>query len=118
MAESYVGLETQIRRNNLRSTILLIAFPGVILAGVYAVLYFTFGGYETTNINEMFMQVAPLVGAGVGIWFLIAFFMHSSMITSATKSTSLERKSNMRVYNLVENLCMAEGMIMPKLNML
>jgi heat shock protein HtpX len=31
----------------------------------------------------------------------------------ATKSRPLERKENMRVYNLVENLCMSVGMKMP-----
>ncbi len=36
------------------------------------------------------------------------------MIQFAVKSKPLERKENMRVYNLVENLCMSQGMKMPK----
>ena len=35
------------------------------------------------------------------------------MIKKATKAHTLERKDNMRVYNLVENLCMSKGMKMP-----
>jgi len=37
------------------------------------------------------------------------------MIQSATHSRPLERRENMRVYNLTENLCMSVGMTMPKL---
>ena len=31
---------------------------------------------------------------------------------------TLERKDNKRVYNLVENLCIASGMVMPKINVI
>jgi heat shock protein HtpX len=40
------------------------------------------------------------------------------MISSATHSKPLERRENKRVYNLVENLCMAHGMTMPKVNVI
>jgi heat shock protein HtpX len=38
------------------------------------------------------------------------------MVKAATGARSLERKENPRVYNIVENLCMAGGMEMPKIN--
>jgi heat shock protein HtpX len=40
------------------------------------------------------------------------------MIKRATGSRTLERKENKRVYNLVENLCIAAGMKMPKVNII
>ena len=40
------------------------------------------------------------------------------MINKATGSKSLERKENMRVYNIVENLSIAAGMTMPKVNVI
>jgi heat shock protein HtpX len=40
------------------------------------------------------------------------------MINRAAGSKPLERKENMRVYNLVENLCMSKGMKMPKVNII
>jgi heat shock protein HtpX len=40
------------------------------------------------------------------------------MISMATGSKTLSRKENMRVYNLVENLCMSVGMQMPKVNII
>ena len=40
------------------------------------------------------------------------------MIRAATGSKPLERKENKRVYNLVENLCIAVGMKMPAVNII
>lgn len=113
----YVGLQQQISRNNLRSTLLLFLFPLVILAGVYAFLFFTVDP-KTSDVNTMFLYALPFVVGGVLIWFLIAFAGHSSMIKMATGSSTLERKENMRVYNLVENLCIGVGMAMPKLKVI
>jgi len=113
---TYVGLQAQISKNNLKSVLLLAAFPLLILAGVYAFFYFTHGGKEKIDeVNMAYIKTIPFVLGGVGIWFLIAYFANSAMINMATGSRTLERKENMRVYNLTENLCMSIGMTMPKL---
>src|SRR5690606_29165410 len=67
------------------------------------------------EVNYNFISYIPFVAGGVLIWFLIAFASHSSLIQMATNSKPLERKENMRIYNLTENLCMSVGMKMPKL---
>jgi heat shock protein HtpX len=118
---SYVGIHTQIRRNNFKSVLLLLGFPLLVLAAVYAFLYFTTPAevrMETASINETFVQVIPGVLIAVGIWFGIAFLFHNTMINRAAGSRTLERKENMRVYNLVENLCISKGMRMPKVNII
>src|SRR5690606_5348289 len=63
-------------------------------------------------------QAVPFVLIAVGIWFIIAYFGHSQMIAMASGAKPLERKENMRVYNLVENLCMSVGMTMPKVQII
>lgn len=110
----YVGLDKQIRRNNFNSILLLIAFPVLLLGMLYAFVYFALD-QPGEDPNVLFIQYAPLVLAGVGIWFLIAWAGHSSFIRLATGSKPLERMENKRVYNLFENLCIAQGMTMPKL---
>lgn len=118
---NYVGIHTQIKRNNFKSVLLLLGFPLLVLAAVYAFLYFTSPSedyIESVPINETFVQVIPGVLIAVGIWFGIAFFFHNRMINRAAGSKTLERKENMRVYNLVENLCMSKGMRMPKVNII
>ncbi len=101
---------------------LLIGFPLLILASVFAVVYFTsFDQYGNANPDfaiDAFLQAIPFVTVVVLIWFIIAYFAHGKMISLATKSKPLERKENMRVYNLVENLCMSVGMPMPKVNII
>ena len=111
---NYIGLHAQIQRNNLRSTLLLIGFPALILIGVYAVFFFGLDG-EFEEINYQFLKTIPFVLIGVAIWFAIAYFSHSAIIKASSKAHTLSRKENMRIYNLTENLCMSVGMTMPKL---
>lgn len=113
---AYVGLQEQIRRNNFKSTLILAAFPLLVLVGVYAFFFLAMGGKEDLEaVNFRFIKTIPFVIAGVVVWFLIAYFANSSMIQMATRSRPLERKENMRIYNLTENLCMSVGMKMPQL---
>ena len=118
----YVGLHTQQARNNFRSTVLLCLFPCliVLLTLLFSVLFvrFTFGQPDWEQAMLMFWSAVPFVLAGVAIWFLIAYFANTAIIKAATGATALQRKDNMRVYNLVENLCMAQGMTMPKVNVI
>ena len=110
----YVGLQQQITSNNRKSILLLLGFPSILLAGLYIILIFV----STGNVNEAFLSATPFVLLFTGLWFLIAFLGHSRMINYATGAKSLERKENMRVYNLTENLCMSVGMKMPKLKII
>ena len=126
----YVGMQTQISRNNMMSILLLIAFPVILLAMVWVFLatinYFGNTDYNAygepihwmdyDSINYSFLQTMPWIIGGVGIWFLIAYFSNASMVKAATGARTLERRENPRVYNIVENLTMACGMDMPKIN--
>lgn len=111
---SYIGIQQQIIRNNTKTTLYLLAFPLLLLAGTYAVLYFV-NGQDIQATNQHFLQAIPFVLIGVSIWFLISYFFNTQMIQTTTHSQPLQRRENMRVYNLTENLCMSVGMTMPKL---
>jgi heat shock protein HtpX len=124
----YIGLHQQIQRNNTNSFLLLIAFPVLLLGMFYIIIYFIAkdnaseypGENYPTSIdhNAMFATVLPFILIGVGIWFLIAWAGHAAFIRLATGAKPLERKENKRVYNLVENLCISQGMKMPKVNLI
>jgi heat shock protein HtpX len=114
---AYIGIQKQIRKNNINSVFLLIAFPALLLAMVFLFLFFT--THETYKTPEgEFARIAPFVIGATGIWFLIAWKFNTAMINSATGARPLERKENKRVYNLVENLCIANGMQLPKINVI
>lgn len=110
----YVGLDKQIRKNNFNSLLLLIAFPALLLGMLYALAYFLQNEHKE-DPDVIFLQAMPFVLGAVGIWFLIAWAGHSAFIRMATGSKTLERMENKRVYNLLENLCISQGMTMPKL---
>jgi len=112
---TYVGIQTQIRRNNFNSVLLVIAFPLVLLGMVYAFLFFTSQQRDPQMVNDSFVNTMPFVVIGTAIWFTIAWFFHNSMIRKATGSKPLERMENKRVYNLVENLCISKGMKIPQI---
>ena len=122
----YVGIQTQQSRNNARSLFLLFLFPCLVGVLSYLFCYLLvmltqeqYADYDRMDmINGIFLQSIPYIIGGVTIWFLIAYFANTSIIKSATGAQTLERKDNKRVYNLVENLCMSQGMKMPKINVI
>ena len=116
----YIGIQAQKRRNNFKSMFLLFMFPALLIGLVY--LFFAIiGWYDTESqisAGQATLEALPVVIIAVTIWFIIAYFINTAMIQSATQAAPLERKDNKRVYNLVENLCMANGMDMPKVNVI
>ena len=117
----YIGLQSQISSNNRKSILLLIAFP-LLLLGLVWLFFFALHMYVADEsilfnidvVHSGFLYSVPYVTIGVLVWFLIAWFSHTSIIKRATGSQPLERKENKRVYNLTENLCISRGMKMPK----
>lgn len=126
----YVGMLTQIRRNNIKSLLLLMAFPLIILATVWVFLallnYFGITRYDAygnetqaldvATVNDWFLTALPWVVGGVALWFAIAYFANVQIIQQATGAHEVTRRENPRIYNIVENLCMTCNMPMPKIN--
>ena len=118
----YFGLQSQIWRNNKNSVLLLVMFPVIIFILTWLFFFFLSLGSEVhrtlSQVNQSFLTTIPFIILGVTVWFIIAWFSHSAMINSATDSKPLARNDNKRVYNLVENLCIATGMTTPKINII
>jgi heat shock protein HtpX len=112
---TYVGIQTQIRRNNINSVLLVLAFPIVLLGMVYAIIFFSQKQADQQLVNDTFINVVPFVIIGTTVWFVIAWFFHNSLIRMATGSKPLLRMENKRIYNLVENLCISKGMKVPQI---
>lgn len=124
----YIGIQTQKRKNNIRSMLMLFIFPCLILilTWLFFVIFFFFSSKNGFELQETplewstyaFLNAAPWVIGVCLVWFLIAYFSNTAIIRSATGAHTLERRENKRVYNLVENLCMANGLPMPKINII
>jgi heat shock protein HtpX len=124
------GLQTSIWDNNLRSILLLAAYPFIIAGLVWAIgwiLGAAQGGsvsgsinyeFNTNYANAIIAEFWPAILGVISIWFIISYFFNTSMIRALSHAHPVTRKEEPELYNLLENLCIAEGMTMPALNII
>jgi heat shock protein HtpX len=51
-------------------------------------------------------------------WFIVAYFVHQSLISRATGAKGVSRTEAPRLYNVLENLCISRGLPMPALQII
>jgi heat shock protein HtpX len=123
-----VGLQTYIWNNNIRSALLLIGFPILLLGMVFFLVLgmiwarmlppgYEYGG-DIAEALTLMWQAAPLAVGAALIWFLVAYFFNQTIIDFATGSRPLSREDEPRAYNLLENLCISRGLTMPTLRII
>ncbi len=124
MMQAY-GLKTHIWNNNLRSILLLVFFPVLLLGLSYALILVYFG--MTSNMSpveglsyaaDYMPRAAPIALGAAGAWFGVAFLGHQAMIDMATKAQSVSPSQAPRPYKLLENLCISRGITMPRLKII
>ncbi len=124
MIQAY-GLKTHIWNNNLRSILLLIFFPLLLLFLAYG-LTILWTGFTTDRsfdaglryAAQSMPRAAPIALGAAGSWFAVAFLGHQAMIDIATKSKSVTISQEPRIYRLLENLAISRGLTMPKLKVI
>ncbi|MGB0908244.1 MAG: M48 family metallopeptidase [Maricaulaceae bacterium] len=119
------GLKTHIWNNNLRSIMLLILFPVLLLVLAYALLlmYYGYTGEMAPAEGMLYAaqslpRAAPIAFGAAGGWFAVAFLGHQAMIDMATKAKSVSPSQEPTAYRLLENLCISRGIVMPKLKVI
>ena len=65
--------------------------------------------------NKAAEHILPLFWLGAVLWLLIAYFMGDKVIIKSIGGLEITRKDQPEIYCLVENLCIASGMPMPKI---
>ncbi len=123
-----VGLQTYIWNNNLKSAVLLIGFPLLLVGMLFAFELFLMGmgylpsGYgpqdDFTVAGQMLVHYAPLAILVAIVWFAIAYFSYQAIIDLATGARPVTRQELPRVYNLLENLAVSRGMRTPTLRVI
>lgn len=120
MATTTIGLQTHIWNNNLRSLLLLATYPLIFLGLMWLVSYAA--GYILDPASSEPADTAarivadywPLVTAIIAIWFIICYFFHANMVRLIAHGHPVTRQEEPELYNLLENLCIATGVPMPK----
>ncbi|MCP4382700.1 MAG: M48 family metallopeptidase [Hyphomicrobiales bacterium] len=118
------GLATHIWNNRLRSILLLAGFPLLLLLICFA-FALLFASFEDARIDEglsiaveWLPTLVPIAIALSLVWWGIAFFANQGIVSAATGSHDLDRRSDPRVWNLLENLCISRGITMPALRII
>lgn len=131
MAISAVGLTTHILNNQAKSVLLLMGFPLLLALMMGGFFFLTDIALQKSvpmapldiSVNWARAGDAALNGLAhyghwavlaAGLWFVVAFFFHAQMINIATGARPVTRDQFPRIYNMLENLCIARGMPMPK----
>ena len=125
MMKAY-GLQTHIWNNNLKSMLLLAGFPVLLVLLLYGLCVgFVGATAEIYSIEEGLLlafehlqRVWPFAFLAAGIWFAIAWFSYQKIIELSVGAKSLARKDAPELYNLLENLSIAHGVPMPRLNII
>lgn len=126
MALVATGLTTHILNNHLKSALLLAGFPfllvlmlGAFFAGLDAFGQSAAAGQGISAGHAWQAAVAGIMAYGhymilaAGVWFIIAYFFHGSMMRMATHSRPVTRAEMPKIYNMLENLCISRGISMP-----
>lgn len=120
------GLQTHIWNNNLKSILLLAFYPVLILFLIWITSFigyiFWVGEAHITEVhgfsNDIIITYWPLIITGISLWFLVSYLFHTKMVRRMAHSHPVTRKEEPDLYNLTENLCIASGMTMPKLEII
>lgn len=123
-----IGLQSTIWNNNLKSIVLLCLYPFILAAVVFAVFgiiaYFGAGGAQDAAprsmafATQMTLQYWPIILCIVILWFFVSYLFQGAMIRAMSKSHSVTRKEEPELYNLVENMCIATGTKMPRVEII
>ncbi len=133
-----IGLSTYQWNNNIKSLLLLAAFPFLLLllvGGIFFVAGLVYVqpdgvvqpqllqglGLETARLSplqlaqEGIIAYWPIVFGIAAVWMVLGYLFNGAMIRAATGAHKVERAEAPELYNLLENMCISRGMKMPEL---
>lgn len=121
--QSY-GLSTHIWNNRLKSVLLLLGFPFLLLLIAYGVALFI-AALDAYTVDQGFRDafallpgIVPVVVVVALVWWVIAWFANRGIIDAITGAQPVDRRSEPRLWNLLENLCISRGITMPSLRII
>src|SRR5262249_20542100 len=94
----------------------LMTFAGALIAET--LIWDASLGWLIQNAVVYFRQSLPWVTLGTALWIVVAYYFHQNMIDAVTGAEEVTRKEQLRLYNLLENLCISRGIPMPKLKVM
>lgn len=93
---------------NKRNTIIIMA----VFIGVVGAVGWAFGAASGNT------AMTPWIIGGAAVYALIQYFMASKFAIMTTGAVEIQKRDNPRLYRIVENLAITNGMPMPKVYMI
>jgi len=119
------GLKTHIWNNNVRSILLLVLFPVLLLFLFYGLTLLWTGITSDASVGQgltLAFDRLPMASVwalgGSAVWFGVAWMGHQAMIDRATGAKRVEPSQEPKAYRMMENLCISRGMTMPALKII
>ena len=91
---------------NKRNTVVIIVVFLALIAGLGWLIAYFYGG------GSWGITIATVIGAGLYAWF--QFYNAASIAVATSGAVQIEMKDNPRLWRIVENLSITNGMPMPK----
>ena len=125
-----------ITQSKRRSWLLVLLFPATIFlwfyVGAWGYWWFSVGSYKYDKatdslvrvsravsvmdlVNQTMLEILPWLAAAVVIWMLVSYFCGDKMLMYFSAATEVTRNEEPEAYRLTENLCISQGMSMPRL---
>ncbi|MEA2794884.1 MAG: heat shock protein HtpX, partial [Bradyrhizobium sp.] len=120
------GLYTHIASNKFRSMLLfaglfvliyIVVYAGALIAEVVIDSDRSVDNYLAAAARDL-VRAFPYATGAAALWIVIAYFFHQSIVDAVTGGEDVTRQQQPRLYNLLENLCIARGIPMPKLKVM
>lgn len=102
-------IHNQIDSNRRKTIFLMVGFSIFIVVVAYVLVFAL--GYEGTGalgFVGIFLIISGIINLG-------SYYWSDKLVLSITGAKPIEKKGNPQVYRVVENLCIASGMLMPKI---
>lgn len=119
------GLYTHIRRNRLRSMVLIAGLFVLVILVTFGMTLIIDGQTRYAPLDDHLayaarqtLVYAPISLAITGLWVMIGFAANVSLINWATGAEPLTREQSPRLWKITENLCISRGMTVPKLGII
>lgn len=138
-----LGITSYRWSNDIKSLLMLAAFPALLLAIVAGIMYvFGYASLDTVQgatkvSSSVFSSLSikpvlrtmgpgdlavsacyawwPAIFGAAACWTLIGYAFNGAMIRMATGAKPLDRREAPELYNILENLCISRGQKMPPL---
>ena len=117
---SYQWMQNFKAENQRKTVLLLVLYPVLLFVIFWVIisLFFTEGTWTENIFNEWFnitLGIFPIVLVVLWIWWVVSFFLQKDIMFGLSGAKEVTRKENPEIYNIVENLCIAKWLPMPKI---